>query len=130
MRSCKNCEFHIEYLMNKAHSQSILNVENKEMFQQAIESGHSIVYFYADWCAPCKAIAPGFTKISEAYKTYNFIKANVENLHDIASEYEIRSIPTFIFFNDSKEINRVSSSDIDVLKSVIEKDCKLTKSAI
>lgn len=84
----------------------ILN--NAETFKETIkESKITVVDFYADWCGPCKMLAPIFEKIANNYNNEaNFIKVNVDNFSEIAAEYNIQSIPTIIYFKNGIEIER------------------------
>jgi len=57
-----------------------------------------IIDFYADWCAPCKMIAPILEEISEEYKgKLNVYKVNTEQEQELASVFSIRSIPSILF---------------------------------
>ena len=60
-----------------------------------------MVDFGAEWCGPCKALAPMVAELAEAYKEQAVIAAcDVEENNDIAVRYSIRNIPTGIFFKD------------------------------
>lgn len=57
-----------------------------------------IVDFYADWCGPCKTVAPVMEELSEEYKDKLLIyKVNTETENDLSSLFGIQSIPTFLF---------------------------------
>jgi len=57
-----------------------------------------IIDFYADWCAPCKMVAPILEEISEEYKgKLNVYKVNTEQEQELASAFGIRSIPSMLF---------------------------------
>jgi thioredoxin len=63
--------------------------------------------FYADWCGPCKIMAPVFEEIETKYKgQIEFEKVDVEANEALASQYDIRSIPTFVLVKDGKELDR------------------------
>lgn len=58
-----------------------------------------IVDFWAEWCGPCKALAPILEEISdEAGDKANVVKVNVDENSELATKYGIRGIPTLIFF--------------------------------
>ena len=60
-----------------------------------------IIDFYADWCGPCKMIAPLMEQIAEEYKDDLIIyKVNVDECPDISARYSVQSIPTFISFKN------------------------------
>jgi len=63
--------------------------------------------FYADWCGPCKIMAPVFEEIEAKYKDQIiFEKVDVEANEALAGQYDIRSIPTFVLVKDGKEVDR------------------------
>lgn len=55
-----------------------------------------IVDFWAEWCGPCRAFAPIFEKVSEQYPDVVFAKVNTEEQQRLATEYNVRSIPTLL----------------------------------
>ena len=58
----------------------------------------AIIDFYADWCGPCKMVAPALEELSEQYKDQLVIyKVNTENELELSSVFGIQSIPTFLF---------------------------------
>ncbi|KAJ2975223.1 hypothetical protein NQ176_g5637 [Zarea fungicola] len=64
-----------------------------------------VVDFYADWCPPCRAIAPVFSNLAEdnfSKGKLAFAKVNVSNLNDLAQRYSVTAMPTFVFFRDGK----------------------------
>ena len=60
-----------------------------------------LVDFYADWCGPCKMMAPVIEELSEEISDVAFAKLNVDNNSDIAGQFGIMSIPTLILFENS-----------------------------
>jgi len=60
-----------------------------------------VVDFWAEWCGPCKMIAPVVDELAVAYEGKAIVgKANVDENEDLSIEYGIRSIPTILFFKN------------------------------
>lgn len=87
------------------------------------DTGLVVVDFFADWCGPCKRIAPAFAKLAEKYQNVGFYKINTDNL-DIAKVVEIcdiKSLPTFCLFRGGKYITRMlGSNDKDLEKMIVQ----------
>ncbi|NLA77311.1 MAG: thioredoxin [Clostridiales bacterium] len=67
-----------------------------------------LVDFYADWCGPCKMVAPIIEEIAaENAETVKVCKINVDDSPDIAGMFGIMSIPTLMLFKDGKEADRI-----------------------
>ena len=84
---------------------SITHLTNNS-FDNEIKDGKVLVDFYAEWCGPCKMIAPLLEEISEERTDIKIIKVNVDEFSDLAQKYGIMSIPTMIIFNNGKEVNK------------------------
>jgi thioredoxin 2 len=70
-----------------------------------------VVDFWADWCGPCKMMAPQFAKATvEMEPRVRFAKLDTEAAQSIAARYGIRSIPTMIVFRHGKELARQSGA--------------------
>ena len=74
---------------------------NAANFQQTInENANVVIDFWAPWCAPCRGFAPTFEATSEKQPGIVFAKVNTEEQQEIAAAFNIRSIPTLMFFRD------------------------------
>ncbi|AHI52488.1 thioredoxin [Spiroplasma culicicola] len=82
----------------------ILNTVDE--FNTQISQGTTLVDFYADWCGPCKMLAPIFEQVSTENTNTAFVKVNTDELGEIANKYEVRSIPTIIKFENGQEVAR------------------------
>lgn len=66
-----------------------------------------LVDFFAEWCGPCKMIAPIIEELAEEYDGKALVvKMNVDESMDTAQTYGIMSIPTLLFFKDGQEVDR------------------------
>jgi thioredoxin 1 len=57
----------------------------------------AIIDFYADWCQPCKTVAPIMDELSVEYPSIDFYKVDVDAQNEIAATFQIRSIPSILF---------------------------------
>jgi thioredoxin 1 len=82
---------------------------DSQSFQTMIESNILVfVDFYADWCGPCKTIAPSIERLAEEYNgTVKFVKLNIDTSPHIARKYGVKSIPTLMIFRDGKQFRRM-----------------------
>lgn len=79
----------------------------EEMFENEIKSEDVVlVDFYADWCGPCKMLAPILEEISSERSSAKIVKINVDNAPGLSSKFGIMSIPTLIAFKDGKPIQK------------------------
>ena len=73
----------------------------KENFEEVITGNEMVVVdYWADWCGPCKSFGPIFEKVSEDFPDAVFAKVDTENEQEIASWFQIRSIPTLMIFRE------------------------------
>ncbi len=86
----------------------MLNIKSKEEFYELSKNGALVVDFYADWCGPCRMLSPVMEELASQYEgKATFAKLNVDNVDEIPSLFNIRSIPCVIFIKDGKEVNRI-----------------------
>eukprot|EP01117_Protostelium_nocturnum_P014657 TRINITY_DN559_c0_g1_i1.p1 TRINITY_DN559_c0_g1~~TRINITY_DN559_c0_g1_i1.p1 ORF type:complete len:109 (-),score=26.49 TRINITY_DN559_c0_g1_i1:62-388(-) len=101
---------------------TVKHVETFDEFKSTIGSGSLVVVdFYADWCGPCKRIAPFLETLSTQFADAKFIKVNVEEREDIAKECDISAMPTFHLYKDGKKVESLVGADQNKLKALVEK---------
>ena len=69
-----------------------------------------ILYFTADWCSPCKKTRPIVEELNREQIMAKFFIIDVDIEPEMAQDFEVRSIPTFVLIKDNKEIHRVTGA--------------------
>ncbi|MDD2960800.1 MAG: thioredoxin [Muribaculaceae bacterium] len=99
---------------------------NDENSKEIIESGKPVVIdFWAEWCGPCKRIAPIVDELAAEYDGKLTIgKYNVDEGSDISTEYGIRNIPTILFFKDGelkdRSVGSITKADLEAkIKAIL-----------
>lgn len=94
-----------------------------DTFDETLESnGLLFVDFYADWCGPCKAVAPVVERVAREYAgRVAFVKLNTDGNPRTAARFGIRSIPAMILFENGRPVATLSGYQPEhVLRSLIE----------
>lgn len=76
-------------------------------FESEIKNGVSLVDFWAPWCGACRMMMPVFEQFAGRINNINMYKFNISEEEQIPTRFNISAIPTFILFNDGKEIERI-----------------------
>lgn len=79
---------------------SIINITNENFESEVLKAEQPVlVDFWAEWCGPCKMIAPILEQVADEYKgRLSLVKLDVEENQNIAMQYGVRSIPTLMLF--------------------------------
>lgn len=78
----------------------------KSNFNEIIENNETIIIdLWAPWCGPCRALGPVIEKVSERYPNVFFGKVNVDNEEEIASLFNVRSIPLVVKIKNKKVVD-------------------------
>ncbi len=91
--------------------------------KELIESGKPVVIdFWAEWCGPCRMVAPIIDELSTEYEGKVIIgKYNVDEDNDFSSMQNIRNIPTILFFKDGKLVDKqVGAAQKSAIKDKVE----------
>ena len=88
---------------------NVKEYSTNEFKSEVVESDTPVlVDFWAEWCGPCKVIAPVVEELAKDYKgKIKFGKVNVDDHNMVASEYGVRSIPTLLIFKNGAVVNQI-----------------------
>lgn len=95
---------------------------NEDTLPSAIAQGTVLVDFSAEWCGPCKMLAPILEQLAtEVRGRATIAKIDVDEAQEAAAHYEITSVPTLILFVDGEEKFRtVGLKDLNTLKNLLQ----------
>lgn len=80
----------------------------EDTFASAVANGYVVVDFWAEWCGPCKTLAPHFQAAAdELSPSATFVKVNVDDAPRVAQEYGVLSIPTIVVLDNGTEVGRL-----------------------
>jgi thioredoxin 1 len=90
-------------------SEFVKEVSDSSFEKDVLGAGKPVlVDFWAEWCAPCRMLAPTVADVAKQYgDTAGVVKLNVDDNPSTAQRYGIKGIPTLILFRDGKEVERV-----------------------
>lgn len=92
---------------------ALYNITTKQEFEEKVLKNNKLVLvdFWADWCPPCRAMAPALHDVAEEQDThFDVVKVDIEAGLDnqaLASEYGVRSIPNMPLFMNGREVERI-----------------------
>ncbi len=83
-----------------------IDSEKMEEIQNSDETW--VVDFWAEWCGPCKKLAPRFEEVSEELDDVNFGKVDMEENQQLGTQNSVRALPTLLILKDGEEVARKS----------------------
>ncbi|XP_037091936.1 thioredoxin-2-like [Pollicipes pollicipes] len=101
---------------------SVTQVQSTDEFKSKLKEAANklvVVDFYATWCGPCKMIAPKIAAMAKEHTDVVFLKVDVEELDDLAADYEINCMPTFIFIKQGEKVTSFSGANADRLLELV-----------
>lgn len=98
-----------------------IRVISEKEFSNETKKGLTLVDFSADWCGPCRRLAPVLDEVAkEMSGKANVVKLDIDAAQDTAAQFQVTSVPTMILFKDGQEIGRiVGLSDHENIKKFI-----------
>lgn len=90
-------------------SEYVKDITDETFEQEVLKSDVPVlVDFWAEWCQPCRALAPIVESVAQKYEgRAKFVKLNVDDNGQTAQRYGVRGIPTLILFSGGNEVDRV-----------------------
>lgn len=100
----------------------VLYITSLAQMQGLIESGKPLIIdFTAEWCGPCRGIAPTFESYATQYSySINFVKVDVDQAPAVAEFFGVKSMPTFIAFRNNAKIMQFSGANAVALKNMVQ----------
>ena len=97
-------------------------IANTKEFDDVLASGKKVlVDFYADWCGPCKMLAPVLENLANEVNDVEIVKVNVDLNNELAARYGVMSIPTLIVFENGQKVNQsVGFMPLEQLKQLVK----------
>ncbi|KAL8351323.1 hypothetical protein RB598_006216 [Gaeumannomyces tritici] len=106
-----------------------IHIESTAQWRQVLGSSSVVITdFYADWCGPCKMIAPTFESLSTKFSKPNkiaFCKVDVDSQREIAQQYSVSAMPTFLILRNGTVIDTIRGANPPALTAAVEKAVKL-----
>ena len=96
--------------------------DGKDEFNKLLQDTDKLIVvdFYADWCGPCRMMAPTFANLANEFDAV-FVKVNVDECSEIAEEYEVSGIPHFVLIKGGKKLDCFSGANKEKLLELINK---------
>ena len=109
-------------IKEESEEMEILEMTSERFEEEVLKSEKTVLIdFYADWCGPCKMMAPVVERIASENTDLKVVKVNIDNEEELAIKYMVMSIPTFIVIKNGEEVNRiVGAVDKAELESIIK----------
>lgn len=100
-------------------------VKDSEDFKLKLEAAGStqlvVVDFFATWCGPCKVIAPKLEELQNKYADVIVVlKVDVDECEELAAQYNIVSMPTFLFIKKSEVVGQFSGANAEKLENFVQ----------
>ncbi|XVF02300.1 hypothetical protein REPUB_Repub04eG0163800 [Reevesia pubescens] len=109
-----------------ASTPRIVEIQSTRQWRAQLEASKQcnkllVIDFTVKWCGPCKSMEPTIEEYATKYADVQFIKIDVDMLADVAGEFKVEAMPTFVIVKQGKEIDRIVGARKAELQKKIEK---------
>ncbi|XWS34935.1 hypothetical protein CRYUN_Cryun21dG0080200 [Craigia yunnanensis] len=109
-----------------ASTPKIVEMQSTSQWRAQLEASKQcnkllVIDFTATWCGPCKWMEPAIEEYATIYADVQFIKIDVDMLADVAREFNVEAMPTFVLVKKGKEVGRIVGARKAELQKMIEK---------
>jgi thioredoxin len=98
----------------------VLQIYSATEFRRVVIDGSReqlvVVDFYADWCGPCRMVAPFIDSLATKFHQVLFVKVNVDEVQDVAQLCRVHAMPTFQLFLNGNKVDEIVGADVAALE--------------
>ncbi|KAK3442410.1 thioredoxin H2 isoform X2 [Eucalyptus grandis] len=111
-----------------AKASRVMEFHSKSRWDEHFEASKGnnklmVIDFTATWCGPCRRMEPTIDELAETFADVDFIKIDVDELMNVARQYEVQAMPTFLLMKNGKVVDEVIGAKKDELRNKIEQNC-------
>lgn len=98
---------------------SLIEVSSEKHFEELTQNKPTVVHFWASWCELTKDMDQFLLQLNKKYSNIQFVKIEAEKFSTIAEKFAISAVPTFVIFNNGKQVGKVEGADTPSLVKLI-----------
>ena len=92
----------------QSEATKVIQVTSENFENEVLNSENTVLIdFYADWCVPCRLISSTLKEIANENENIKVVKIDVDNEQNLATKYQIMSLPTLVVIKNGEEVNRI-----------------------
>ncbi len=96
-----------------------LELTSADLFRSAVREGRVVVEFYTQWCPDCRRVEGSLTRLAGRFaERFTLLRVDAEAVEEIAAQYDVRGIPSFLAFTDGELVDRLYSRDAKSVRQV------------